>query len=52
MSFAKQPILRIETKQDVTNKPHTSPDTDIRIDSINKIGFEELIAKIAELLPE
>jgi hypothetical protein len=24
----------------------------LRIDSINKIGFEELIAKIAELLPE
>lgn len=52
LSFAKQPILRIETKQDVNNKPHSSPDTDIKIDSINKVGFEELITKIAELLPE
>jgi hypothetical protein len=52
LSFAKQPILRIETKQDVNNKPHSSPDTDIKIDSINKVGFEELITRIASLLPE
>ena len=52
MSFAKQPILRIETKQDLQKRPHPGDNIDIQIDSINKVGFDALIAKIAEFLPE
>ena len=52
LSFAKQPILRIETKQDLQKRPHPGDNIDIQIDSINKVGFDALIAKIAEFLPE
>jgi GTPase len=47
-----KPILRIETKQDLENKSYPQKDVDIRIDSVAKIGFDELLTKIAEYLPE
>lgn len=52
LSFNNKPIIRVETKQDVANKPHTDNDIDLKVDSINHIGFDELIAKIAGHLPE
>lgn len=52
LSFQTKPILRIETKQDLDNKSYPQKGVDLRIDSVARIGFEELITKIAEHLPE
>lgn len=51
LSFLDKPILRIETKQDLT-KSYPGKNIDFKIDSTKMSGFSELIAKIAELLPE
>lgn len=51
LASVPKPILRIETKQDLP-KGYLQKDIDLRIDSVARIGFEELIAKITELLPE
>lgn len=52
MSFSRQPVLRIETKQDLQKKPYPGENIDLQIDSINKIGFDELINAISKELPE
>lgn len=52
LSKVTQPVLRIETKQDMDNKSYPQKKVDIRIDSIGRIGFEELLEKISALLPE
>ena len=58
LSYAKQPIIHIETKQDIIAKnsntqafQHSSIPT-LKIDSINKVGFTELLETITKLLPE
>lgn len=51
LSYSSKPILRIETKQDL-DKGYLGKDIDYKIDSINHIGFEELIVAIAMKLPE
>lgn len=51
LSFSKKPILRIETKQDL-EKWYLGKNIDFKIDSTNKTGFDELLAAIAEKLPE
>ena len=52
LSFQTKPILRIETKQDMDNKSYPQKGVDLRIDSVEKIGFDELIKKVSEYLPE
>ncbi|MDD2694151.1 MAG: GTPase Era [Candidatus Gracilibacteria bacterium] len=47
-----QPVLRIETKQDMDTKSYPQKGVDLRIDSVARTGFEELTQKIAEMLPE
>ena len=47
-----QPVLRIETKQDMDTKSYPQKWVDLRIDSVARTGFEELTEKIAEILPE
>ena len=47
-----QPVLRIETKQDMDTKSYPQKWVDLRIDSVARTGFEELTQKIAEMLPE
>lgn len=47
-----KPVLRIETKQDLTNKSYPQKDVDLRIDSVARTGFDVLIEKISGLLPE
>lgn len=47
----KKPILRIETKQDLPRGFH-GKNIDFHIDSVNKIGIEELITTLANILPE
>ncbi len=51
LSFNEKPILRIETKQDL-EKWYLGKNIDYKIDSTNKIGFDELLDAIAEKLPE
>lgn len=51
LSFSKKPILRIETKQDL-EKGYLGKNIDYKIDSTNKIGFDELLSAIADKLPE
>jgi GTP-binding protein Era len=51
LAFSKVPVLRVETKQDLT-KSYLGKNIDLKIDSINKLGFEEFISSIAEKLPE
>jgi GTP-binding protein Era len=52
LSFSKVPVIRVETKQDLECKSYPCKNVDIKIDSINKIWFDELIQKIQEKLPE
>jgi len=52
LSFSDKPILRIETKQDLQTKSYPWKDIDLKIDSINRIGFDEFLYKVAEKLPE
>ncbi len=47
-----QPVIRIETKQDLDTKGYPQKWVDLRIDSIARTGFEELIDRIAVHLPE
>lgn len=51
LSFSQKPILRIETKQDL-EKGYLGKNIDYKIDSTNKIGFDELLSAIADKLPE
>jgi GTP-binding protein Era len=51
LAFSKVPVLRVETKQDLT-KSYLGKNIDLKIDSINRLGFEEFISAIAEKLPE
>lgn len=52
LKTVKQPILRIETKQDMDNKSYPQKEVDLRIDSVARTGFDELVTRLAELLPE
>ena len=62
LSFSDKPVLRIETKQDLMKNekwkmknekwPQQGQSELIKIDSINKVGFEDLIERIATFLPE
>ncbi len=52
LSFQTKPILRIETKQDMDTKSYPQKWVDLRIDSVAKIGFNELIQRVSEHLPE
>ncbi len=52
LSFSKVPVFRVETKQDLESKSYPCKDVDLRVDSINKIGLDILIEKIAEKLPK
>ncbi len=52
LSRVEKPILRIETKQDMENKSYPQKNVDLRIDSVAKTGFDELLDRIASLLPE
>jgi GTPase len=52
LSFSDKPVLRIETKQDLGTKSYPGKDIDLKIDSINRIGFDEFLQKVAEKLPE
>lgn len=47
-----KPVIRIETKQDMENKSYPQKWVDLRIDSVARIGFEELFDRIASFLPE
>jgi GTPase len=51
LSFARQPVIRVETKQDL-EKWYLGRDIDYRIDSIHRAGFAELIDGIMPHLPE
>lgn len=51
LSFIDKPIIRIETKQDLT-KSYPGKNIDFKIDSTSHSGFDDLINKIAEFLPE
>lgn len=51
LSYNNKPIIRIETKQDL-EKWYLGKNIDYKIDSVNHTGFDELIAAIAEKLPE
>lgn len=51
LSFSQKPVLRIETKQDL-EKWYLGKDIDLKVDSVNKLGFSELLEAIAKLLPE
>lgn len=52
LSHIKKPIIRIETKQDIKNKPYPGKKIDLWVDSLSRIGLEELIEKIITHLPE
>ena len=52
LSFSKKPILRVETKQDLTQYAKTEWTDIIRVNSLTKEGFETLLEKIKEVLPE
>lgn len=52
LSSHQKPVLRIETKQDMDIKSYPQKWVDLRIDSVARTGFDELVSKIAELLPE
>lgn len=52
LSFSQKPVLRVETKQDLQSKSYPCRDVNLKVDSINRTGFAELIAAIAEHLPE
>ena len=52
LSRVEKPILRIETKQDMENKSYPQKNVDLRIDSVAKIWFAELLERIGSLLPE
>lgn len=47
-----KPVIRIETKQDMENKSYPQKWVDLRIDSVARIGFEELFDRISAYLPE
>ncbi len=47
-----KPILRIETKQDLETKSYPQKGVDLRIDSVAKLGFRELLERVSSLLPE
>lgn len=47
-----KPVIRIETKQDMENKSYPQKWVDLRIDSIARTGFDILLSKITEHLPE
>ena len=47
-----KPILRIETKQDLETKSYPQKGVDLRIDSVAKLGFQELLERVSSLLPE
>ena len=51
ISFSRAPVIRVETKGDLP-KGYLGRDIDIAIDSMNRKGFDELISKISEYLPE
>ncbi len=51
ISFSKAPVIRAETKQDLA-KGYLGKDIDFRIDSVNRVGFAELIEGISKYLPE
>jgi GTP-binding protein Era len=51
LSYNTKPVIRVETKQDL-DKGYLGKDIDYKIDSINHIGFEELITAIATKLPD
>lgn len=52
LSFATAPVIRVETKQDLETKSYPCRAVDLKVDSINKIGFSELVDQIAAQLPE
>ena len=47
-----KPVIRIETKQDMENKSYPQKWVDLRIDSIARTWFAELIEKLSLSLPE
>ncbi len=47
-----KPVIRIETKQDMENKSYPQKWVDLRIDSVARIGFEELFDRISAYPPE
>lgn len=48
----KTPIIRIETKQDASNKSYPGKNIDVHIDSISGVGIDALLEKIIPHLPE
>lgn len=50
LSFLEKPVLRVETKQDLT-KSYPGKNIDVKINSTNREGFDDLIEKISEKLP-
>ena len=48
----EKPVIRIETKQDMENKSYPQKWVDLRIDSVARTWFAELIEKISLSLPE
>ena len=48
----EKPVIRIETKQDMENKSYPQKWVDLRIDSVARTWFTELIEKISLSLPE
>lgn len=48
----KKPVIRIETKQDLDTKSYPQSRVDIRIDSVHRMGFDILLEKITDHLPE
>ena len=48
----QKPVIRIETKQDMENKSYPQKWVDLRIDSVARTGFDVLLWKIIEYLPE
>ena len=51
LSFINKPIIRVETKQDLT-KSYPGKNIDFKINSISQENFEPLLEKISESLLE
>ncbi len=52
LSFSKKPVLRVETKQDLTQYAKTVGEDIVRVNSLTKEGFDILVEKLSALLPE
>lgn len=52
LSHSIVPVLRVETKQDVSKKINSNDEIDLKIDSVSHTGFTKLIDTIVSHLPE